>query len=180
VFDAVMRLRAKHPNLRLQLLGKGDEDIVATFKRRAREAGDEDCVEFLGFKGGRAEMPAVYRGAHVFASPAQHETGVANVYVEAMACGCPVIASTSGGAGEAVQDGQSGILVEPRDVAATAAAIDRIISDRELRHRMGAAGRRRALEYFAVEKYIARVLAAYGRAIERSKEKLARLQAEPN
>jgi glycosyltransferase involved in cell wall biosynthesis len=103
---------------------------------------------------------------------------VANVYVEAMSCGCPVIASTSGGAAEAVQAGQSGILVNPRDLEATTAAIDRIVSDRELRRRMGAAGRRRTLEYFAAEKYIARVLAAYERAIERSKAKLARLQQE--
>jgi glycosyltransferase involved in cell wall biosynthesis len=178
VFDAVMRLRSKHPNIRLQFLGKGGEDVVAAMKRRAREAGAEGCLDFLGFKDSRAELPAVYRGAHVFASPAQHETGVANVYVEAMSCGCPVIASTSGGAAEAVQDGQSGILVEPRDLDATTAAIDRIISDREFRQRMGAAGRRRALEYFAVEKYIARVLAAYERAINNSKEKLARLQSE--
>jgi glycosyltransferase involved in cell wall biosynthesis len=178
VFDAVMRLRAKHPGIRLQLLGKGDEETINRFKRIAREAGDESCVEFLGFKGSREQLPEVYRNAHVFASPAQHETGVANVYVEAMACGCPVIASTSGGAAEAVTDGQSGILVEPRDLDATTVAIDRILSDRDLRLRMGAAGRRRALEYFAVDKYIARVLAAYQRAIECSKAKLARLQAE--
>jgi glycosyltransferase involved in cell wall biosynthesis len=176
VFDAVMRLRPKHPGIRLQLLGKGDEEIVSSIKRRAREAGAEGSVEFLGFRDSRAELPAVYRGAHVFASPAQHETGVANVYVEAMSCGCPVIASTSGGAAEAVSDGQAGILVNPRDLDSTTTAIDRIISDRELRLRMGAAGRRRALEYFAVEKYIARVLAAYERAIERSKEKRAQLQ----
>src|SRR5262249_32999266 len=118
------------------------------------------------------------QSAHVFASPAQHETGVANVYVEAMSCGCPVVASTSGGAAEAVQDGQSGILVNPRDLEATTAALDPIITHRDLRRRLGAAGRRRALEYFAVEKYINRVLAAYEHAIERSKERLARLQKE--
>jgi glycosyltransferase involved in cell wall biosynthesis len=178
VFDAVMRLRSKYQNIRVQFLGKGDEAAINQFKRRAREAGDEAAVEFLGFKGSRAELPAVYRAAHVFASPAQHETGVANVYVEAMACGCPVVASNSGGATEAVLDGQSGILVNPRDVEATAAAFDRILGDRELRLRMGAAGRRRALEYFAVEKYIARVMAAYDRAIECSKVKLAQLQKE--
>jgi glycosyltransferase involved in cell wall biosynthesis len=178
VFEAVMRLRSKYPDIRLQLMGKGDEETINRFRRIAREAGSEATVEFLGFKGSRAQLPEIYRNAHVFASPAQHETGVANVYVEAMACGCPVIASTSGGAGEAVLDGQSGILVSPRDLEATVAAIDRILGDRELRLRMGAAGRRRALDYFADHKYIARVLAAYEQAIERSKVKLAQLEAQ--
>lgn len=176
VFEGVMRLRSKYPDIRLQLMGKGDEETINRFRRLAREAGTEGIVEFLGFTGSRAQLPEIYRNAHVFASPAQHETGVANVYVEAMACGCPVVASNSGGAGEAVLDGESGILVNPRDLEATVAAFDRLLSDRELRLQMGAAGRRRALDYFADHKYIARVLAAYERAIERSRQKLADAQ----
>ena len=85
--------------------------------------------------------------------------------------------STSGGAGEAVTDGQCGILVPPGDVDATAAAIDGLLADRDLRLRMGRAARRRVEEYFAMDKYISRVLSAYEETIERSKHKLADLGA---
>jgi len=178
VFHAVMRLHSRHPGIRLQLLGRDDDDVVSSFQRKAREAGAAGVIEPLGFRPDRSELPDLYRGAHVFAAPSQHETGVANVYVEAMACGTPVVASASGGATEAVQDGVSGILVPPGDIEATAAAIERLLIDRELRTRMGAAARRRVEEYFALNRYIARVLAAYEEAIERSKQKLGRLEAQ--
>ena len=178
VFEAVMRLRSKYPDVCLQLLGRDEDDECERFRRIARAAGAEGIVESLGFKSDRGELPAIYRRAHVFASPSSHEGGVANTYVEAMACGCPVIASTSGGAGEAVTDGLSGFLVPPGDVEATAAAIDRVLGDPELRRRMGDAGRRRAKEYFALDKYICRVLAAYQETIELSRRRLAALQAE--
>jgi glycosyltransferase involved in cell wall biosynthesis len=176
VFDAVMRLRPKYPDIRLRLLGKDTDGVFSHCQRVARQHGADGIVESLGFKQERAELPDVFRDADVFAAPSRHETGVANVYVEAMACGCPVVASTSGGAAEAVIDGQCGILVPPADVEATAAAIDTLLADRDLRLRMGRAARRRAEEYFAVDKYIARVLSAYEDTIEQSKQKLAELQ----
>ena len=102
--------------------------------------------------------------------------GSPNAVVEAMACGCPVIASTTGGAPEAVTDGESGFLVAPQDVEATAAAIDQVLGNESLGRRLGAAGRRRAENYFAREHYINRVLAAYQKTINRSQEKLASLK----
>jgi glycosyltransferase involved in cell wall biosynthesis len=97
--------------------------------------------------------------------------GVANVYLEAMASGCPVVASSTGGAPEAVVDGETGLLVEPGDVEATAAALDRVLGDAALRERMGDAGRRRVDDYFAMDRYVDRVLATYARAIDRSRER---------
>ena len=177
VFNAVIRLRPKYPDIRLRLLGKDTDGVVGHCQTVAREQGADGIVESLGFMQDRAGLPEVFRDADVFAAPSRHETGVANVYVEAMACGCPVVASTSGGAGEAVTDGQCGILVPPGDVDATAAAIDGLLADRDLRLRMGRAARRRVEEYFAMDKYISRVLSAYEETIERSKHKLADLGA---
>lgn len=177
VFEAVMRLRSKHPDILLRIFGSGGEDLVATMQRHAREAGAERHLEIAGFVLDRDDLPDVYRSASVFASPADHEVGVANVYVEAMACGCPVVACDTGGAPEAVEDGETGFLVKPRDVEATAAAIDRLLADPTLRRRMGDAGRRRVEEYFAVDRYIARVLAAYERTIEQSRERVGSLEA---
>ena len=164
VFEAVLGLRRKYPDIHLRLFGKPDEELVRHLQARAAAAGAQANVEFGGFAG-RAELPALYRQSHVFCSPAQHEGGVANVYLEAMASGRPVVASTSGGAAEAVLPGETGLLVPPGDAAATAAALDRILGDAALRARMGEAARRRVDEYFAMPRYIARVLAVYRRAM---------------
>ena len=91
--EAALQLRVQHPTLLLQILGKGDDELVSDIRRRAAEAGAADSIEFVGFVG-REQLPEFYRKAWVFASPAQHEVGVANVYLEAMASECPVVAST--------------------------------------------------------------------------------------
>jgi len=67
-----------------------------------------------------------------------------------------------------VSDGETGRLVPPNDVAATMSAIDQILSDDVVRRRMSIAARRRVDEYFAMDRYIQRVLAVYEKAIERS------------
>jgi glycosyltransferase involved in cell wall biosynthesis len=180
VFEAVLRLRKRFPNILLRILGKGDDRLAAEFGRRARSEWAAENREILGFVGERSALPDIYRRATVFCSPAHHEVGVANVYVEAMACGCPVVASVTGGAPEAVDDGESGLLVRPRDVDATAAALEQILANPELRARMAAAGRRRVEDYFAQDRYIARVLAVYEEGIERGGERLAKLEASAN
>ena len=168
VFDAVMELRPRYPSLRLEVVGKGDDRLASDLEDEARRAGAADALNIRGFLGDRDELPNLYRRAAIFSSPADHEVGVANVYIEAMASGCPVVAATTGAAGEAVEDGVAGLLVPPRDTEATVAAFDRLLGDQELRRRMGEAGRRRVEEQFALERYIERVLAVYERAIERA------------
>jgi glycosyltransferase involved in cell wall biosynthesis len=123
-------------------------------------------------------LPRYYHEADVFCSPAPYEGGVANVSLEAMACGCPVLASTAGGAPEAVTEGRTGLLVPPDDPDALVRALDRILSDAPLRRRMGRAAREKVEEYFAMDKYIRRVLAVYETAIERSRKTLDRLKVE--
>lgn len=168
-FEAVLQLRARYPEILLQIAGAvpSNSELADGFRDRlqAEEAGRH--VEFLGHVG-HATLPELYRRAHVFCSPAEFEGGVANVYLEAMACGCPVIASTAGGGPEAVTDGETGHLVAPNDVDATVRALDRILGNRSLQQAMGAAARRRIDEYFAMDQYIQRVLRVYERAIERS------------
>ncbi|TML76232.1 MAG: glycosyltransferase family 4 protein [Actinobacteria bacterium] len=165
VLDAVLSLRSKWPELQLRVLGKGEGSFLADLRERARSAGAEDALDLAGFVGDREELPGLYRSAHVFASPAQHEVGVANVYLEAMACGCPVLAAATGAAPEAITHDESGLLVAPGDVPATAAALDRILGDPALAARMGEAGRRRVDDYFSIDRYVERVLGTYERAI---------------
>src|SRR5207244_2114570 len=103
VVEAVLRLRAKHPNIRLKIAGDGDEGLVESIRKRSRREEAEDIIELLGFVD-RGALPRLYQEADVFCSPAQYEGGVATVYLEAMACACPVVASRAGGAAEAVRD----------------------------------------------------------------------------
>lgn len=173
--EGVLRLRSKYPNIRLQIVGKCDDELEEELVGKARAAGAGPNVEFHGFVD-RARLPEFYSRAHVFCSPAQYEGGVANVYIEAMASGCPVLASTAGAAGEAVVDGETGILVPPLDPGAVAAALDLILGNESLRRRMGKAGRKRVEDYFAMDKYILRVLAAYRKSIDSSHQKLCRLK----
>jgi glycogen(starch) synthase len=171
VFGAVLRLRSKYPDIRLQILGKGDH-LRRTLETVARKEGIEDNVEWLGFFENRKQVAEIYSQADVFASPADHEVGVANVYIEAMASGCPVIASTTGGAPEAVTDGKTGFLVPPHDVEALVIALDRLLSDSSLRQQMGLAARQWVEDYFSTDKYMGRVLTVYERAIAYSRQKM--------
>jgi glycosyltransferase involved in cell wall biosynthesis len=166
--EAVLSLRERHPGLRLQILGTGDDDLIHDLQERARRENAADSIEVHGFVSVRERLPAFYRAADVVCSPAVHEVGVANVYIEAMAAGCPVVAADSGAAPEAIVQRETGLLVPPDDVGATAAALHEILADAGLRERLGAAGRRRAEEYFAMDHYVARVLASYQRALVRS------------
>ena len=167
--DAVLQLRERYPDILLQVVGKGD-DLWKRLASRAAAAGAQRNVERIPFVRDRKTIVKLFQRADVFASPADNENGVANVYVEAMACGCPVVASTTGGAPEAVAHEKTGLLVPPRDPEATTHAIARLLADNELHRRLSAASRQRALGYFSLDKYIERVLRAYRRALVRSEE----------
>jgi glycosyltransferase involved in cell wall biosynthesis len=96
--------------------------------------------------GDRQEFPEHLSRAHVFAAPSRYEGGPGFVYLEAMACGLPVIACRGSGSSEVIQDNQTGLLVPPDDVPALANALRQLLHDRNRREKMGAS----ALEY--VEK----------------------------
>jgi glycogen synthase len=169
VCEAVLALRQKYPDVLLRIVGRADEDFADDLMERVRDVDGDENVRYEGFVRDRRMLPSYYREASVFASPAEHEVGVANVYIEAMAASCPVVAATTGGASEAVIDGETGVLVPPEDPAATAAALDAVLGDDALRRRLGSAGRERAEAYFGMEPYIERVLATYGKALARAR-----------
>ena len=159
------------------MLGKGGPDLMERLHARIRAERAEDNVEFTGFVE-LDDLPPFYRSADIFCAPAAEFEGFGQVYLEAMACACPVIASTAGGAPEAIVDNEHGLLVPPNDVPATAQALERLLGDAGLRRRLGQAGRRRVEECFALEPYIRRVLAVYQRAIDRSRNSPDRLKDE--
>jgi phosphatidyl-myo-inositol dimannoside synthase len=118
----------------------------ATLERLARDAGVERHVVFTGAVSW-AELPAHYAAGDVFAMPCRTRRrgldveGLGIVYLEASATGLPVVAGDSGGAPDAVREGETGFVVPGRDVSAVADRITTLLLDRALAARMGAAGR---------------------------------------
>jgi glycogen synthase len=94
------------------------------------------------------ELPPLYERAAVVAVPS-HREGFGVACAEAMAAGRPVVASAVGGLLDLVVDGETGLLVPPRDVQALRAALERLLGDPALRARMGEAGRQRIREHFS-------------------------------
>jgi phosphatidyl-myo-inositol dimannoside synthase len=111
-----------------------------------------------------AELPALYACADVFAMVCRDRwggleaEGYGIVFVEAAACGVPSVAGRSGGSAEAVVDGETGLVVEPRDVGAVRDALERLLRDDALRARMGAAARARAATELSYDALAARLV----------------------
>ena len=82
-----------------------------------------------------------------------------------MAHGRPVVATAVGGLRDLVVDGETGVLVPPRDPAALRAALDRLLADRDLRRRLGAAGRERAQRKFSWQTVTDATLDVYAEAV---------------
>ncbi|NOZ28443.1 MAG: glycosyltransferase family 4 protein [Chloroflexi bacterium] len=147
--DMVLRvlpaLLAEFPGLRYRVAGDGPDR--PRLERIARDLGVAHAVEFLG-RVPDERLPDLYRSAHVFVMPAREEREAASmegfgiVYLEASASGLPVVAGRSGGAVEAVREGETGLLVPPDDPEALTRTLRDLLGDAALRRRMGQAGRR--------------------------------------
>jgi glycosyltransferase involved in cell wall biosynthesis len=134
------------------------------------------AVRFLGAVPDD-QLPALYRHAAVLALPSVEHTCYGRhiaivellglVALEAMASGTPVVCSRVGGLPEVVEDGVTGLLVEPGDVDALREALERILRDRALAARLGRAARERALERFTWDACATRCLAAYEEILAR-------------
>lgn len=110
-----------------------------------------------------AEKPSLFAACDLLAYPSQFESfGLA--YVEAWACGKPVIGARAGAIPSVVQDGDDGLLVPPRDAPALAEALIRLLKDESFRHRLGERGRRKVSERYTWETVVARFRRVYEQA----------------
>ncbi|PZQ51718.1 MAG: colanic acid biosynthesis glycosyltransferase WcaL [Rhodovulum sulfidophilum] len=146
---AVALLAARGVDARLVIAGE-DDDGGGGYRRaleaRIDELGIADRVELLGAVG-EAEIRARLSAAQVFALASWHEPlGVA--YMEAMSCGVPVVGTDAGGVRELIADGESGVLVPPRDPEALARALAALAADPGRCRELGAAGRARVVAGF--------------------------------
>jgi glycosyltransferase involved in cell wall biosynthesis len=113
-----------------------------------------------------AELQSLYARAAVVTCPSRRE-GFGVACLEAMAHARPVVATNVGGLRDLVVDGETGILVPPRDPPALRAAFERLLADRALRQRLGAAGRERARSHFSWDAVTDATLSAYAEATGR-------------
>ena len=151
VLQALAQLAREVGELRYLIVGRGPEQQGLQFK--ASELGLSHLVEFVGYVP-EEELPDYYNLCDVMVMPNQEERGdlegFGMVFLEANACGKPVIASRSGGASEAVEDSVTGLLIEnPKDSHELYSALKRFQQNPELRKAMGTAGMQRARSDFS-------------------------------
>ncbi|GGW39436.1 glycosyl transferase family 1 [Streptomyces lucensis JCM 4490] len=162
--EALAKVRTEHPAAHLVVVGKRPaEGPVAQAVERY---GLEGAVEFV--KGiSDAELVDLIRSAEVACVPSLYE-GFSLPAAEAMATGTPLLATTGGAIPEvAGRDGETCLAVPPGDAGALAAGLTRLLGDRELRVRLGAAGRNRVLRHFTWARAAQGTVARYREAIAR-------------
>ena len=158
---AAREVRARHPDVRVRLVGPLDPENPASLSEtRLKDWVAEGVIEWCP---GSTDVPGIWARSHIAVLPSYRE-GLPKALAEAAACGRPIVTSDVPGCNDVVRDGESGLLIPPRDGAALARAIIRLIEDPALRRRLGAAARVRAERLFAESEVIARTLAIYGEA----------------
>jgi glycosyltransferase involved in cell wall biosynthesis len=162
LLDAVPGLARLVPDVAVVVLGTGH--LQAELAAQAEALGVADRVHLAGH---RPDARMLLDAADVFVLPSRHE-GMPLVLLEAMDAGLPVVATRVIGSEEVVVDGETGLLVRPRDPAALEAALARLLADDDLRERYGRAGRARFVEGFTSARMAADTLAVYDRVLARA------------
>jgi phosphatidylinositol alpha-1,6-mannosyltransferase len=139
------RIRRRVPEAVLLIVGGGP--YLPTLERLAAEAPRGSVV--LSGQVSEEDLPRYYAAGNVFAMPCRNRLGGlevegwGNVFIEAAACGRPVVVGDSGGARESLIDGETGVLVDGTDVHGVADAVADLLADPARARVMGLAGRAR-------------------------------------
>lgn len=157
VIEALLRVKDSFPEALYLVVGVGREE--ERLKAMVKRSGLEDSVIFAGYIPDD-RLPLYYNLCDVFCLPNRvtersalkgDYEGFGIVFIEASACGKPVIGGRNSGVEDAVVHGVTGLLVDPLSVEEIAGAIERLLRDRDLAEKMGRAGRERAVREFEWE-----------------------------
>ena len=151
----LLRAATEVPEAVFALAGEGSERTA--LESLAGELGVSDRILFLG---ARTDIPDLLAACDAFALPSLYE-GSSLAILEAMAAGRPVVASAIGGTDELIDDGQTGLLVPPKDPEALAAALRRLLADQTLRTSLAGRAREVVESRFARESMARRVERIY-------------------
>jgi glycosyltransferase involved in cell wall biosynthesis len=145
------------PDARFVIAGEGE--LRDALERQVREHHLEKHVFLAGF---RPDVLSLHKAFDIFVMSSVTE-GLGTSVLDAMAAGKPVVGTTAGGIPESVVDGETGLLVPPRDHQRMAEVIVTLLKDPALRTRMGEAGRARAQARFSAERMVQNTLRVYRR-----------------
>ncbi len=165
--DTAIEALARLPGTELVVAGGPDRAALPAdpeYRRLRAIAADHGVTDRVIFTGAvsRAEVPALIRSADlVLCTPWYEPFGITPL--EAMACGIPVVAAAVGGLTDSVVHGSTGLLVPPRDAAATAEAAAALLADAGLRAVFGRAGLRRARRWYSWPRVAAQTEHVYAR-----------------
>jgi glycosyltransferase involved in cell wall biosynthesis len=162
--DILLEAMAGEQLAEAYLLVVGGGELLDNYQTQARQLGVARRVIFTGLVA-HSDLPPYYAAADVLALPSDAESfGI--VLIEAMACGTPVVAFHIPGVRQVVDDGQTGLLVEPGERAAFAAGLGRVLSDADLRARLGEAAARLTPRRYAWPAIAARLETLYQSVLE--------------
>jgi len=140
------QLSRKYPTTEFLLVGDGP--LRPELESLATEVGLGSCVKFLGERRDIAGLLAAMDVSVVFSS----SESLSNVALESMAAGVPIVATRVGGNPDIVREGETGLLVTPRDEEGLARALEQLMTCESLRVEMGRRGKNLAMSYFTVER----------------------------
>lgn len=158
---AVARLRARWPGLRVVLVGDGESR--GSLEQLARDLGICEQIVFAGRRGNNPNLNYLF-DIGVLCSVRE---GFPNSVLEAMAAGRPVVATDVGAVRDAVEPGETGLLVPAGEPEQLATALDELLSDPAKRARMGAEARRRAQNHYSPERALRELEGLYLRLAQR-------------
>ncbi len=161
LLDGAALLERTKPGVHWILVGDGE--LRSELEAQARRLGLASHVHFTGWRDDVAELLTL---ADVFVLPSESE-GFGRVLVEAMAMGCPVVATNVGGIPDIVLDGETGLLVEPANPVAFAHAVRTLLDEPTRAARLGAAGRARAESTFSLGAHVDAVERVYDEVLGR-------------
>jgi phosphatidylinositol alpha-1,6-mannosyltransferase len=145
VIRALGRVRERVPSVRYLVAGPGAPEELERLRSIARSSGVEDAVQFLGYVDSE-DLARVYGLCDVYVMPSRYDLstgdseGFGITYLEANACGKPVIGGASGGIPDAIEDGRTGYLVDPLDPEEIADRLIELLEDPARAREMGARG----------------------------------------
>jgi L-malate glycosyltransferase len=160
LIDAAALVLRELPDTHVLVLGEGE--LRGALEHQVKHLHLEKHVLLPGF---REDVLALLKGCDVFVMSSETE-GLGTSILDAMACGKPVVGTRTGGIPEIVEDGVTGLVVEPRDAGALARAITTLLQDKALRARMGAAALASVREHFTVERMVAATIAVYEQVLD--------------
>lgn len=162
--EAAERLRKKYEDkVEFLLVGGLDDHPGAIAKEQLDAVCDGKYIQWLGY---RTDVCDLLKSCHIVAFPSYYMEGLPKSLIEADAIGRPVITSNSVGCKETVIDGETGFLIQPKDVDALTEKLDLLLSNVELRQQMGKKAREYAEKYFDIEVVKQRHLDIYNELVK--------------